>query len=483
MASRRGGGVCDAGSTGSTTNACSSRSATSHPLNTKRCTIAVRRLQSWWPEPRNRVSGQTGRFTIEDWISICTMEQQLSGMARINKLKQRVFMNMEVIMMPTIQYTVRLLQRNVRIVASISILLLIGLNGCSQLNAPETTPTAIIFTTTEVSFAPVIQVTGSPVILWTWADGTTSTSATPVKTYGTPGVRTNTLQVTPWSAVTRINIGYDGGDGGSGAIEAVADQHVSSVQGLQSVAPSLRQWCSSYNELTSLDFSNFTQLDTIECFRSQSLASVTLHNTPALQRACFEDCDLHSLDLSQSPNLCDLRGALNAYPTINFGTIGSHIWHICIRNNPQITNRQMFASMNQFPNIAELFIWDDNQTGALTVPATSTTRAVSILAAGNEYTSANFSGALQHSSLYGQIDLSNNRLTSLNITGCTQLVDLDASGNQLDSAAVDGILATLDGLGNSGGSVDLTLNTPPSAAGLTHVASLEGKGWTVKVDH
>ena len=118
----------------------------------------------------------------------------------------------------------------------------------------------ITFTTEGDAFSPVIAVTGSPAILWTFPDGTTSTSAAPTKSFGSVATRRITLNVTPWSAVTRINVGYDGRDDGPADIEHVDDQHVSAVEGLASVAPYLRQWCSSYGDLTSLDFTDFVAL-------------------------------------------------------------------------------------------------------------------------------------------------------------------------------------------------------------------------------
>ena len=340
----------------------------------------------------------------------------------------------------------------------------------------------IVFTTSGDTFSPLIEVTGNPEILWTWADNTTSDLTHPTKDYGSPDIRVNKLRVTPWSDVVQINIGYDGGDGGNASIDHIDNQNVVSVEGLEVVSKFLKQWCSSYNNITSLDFSNFVQLDTIECYLSGSLTNVNLTNTPLLQRACFENCDLESLDLSECPSLRDLRGALNAFSTINFGNIGSDVWHICIRNNSQMTNRNMFENTTQFPNIAELYIWSDNQTGELNISSTSKTRSISILASGNQYTTANFTGALQNSSGNGRIDLSNNHLTSLIITGCSQLTNLNASYNDLDSNAIDLILQELDNLGRTGGTVNLTNNEPPGVSGLACVDNLRIKSWTVDVD-
>ena len=355
---------------------------------------------------------------------------------------------------------------------------------------PMVSAASIVFTTEGSSFAPVITVSGNPSIRWVWADGTTSNSPTPNKDYGSPGRRLNRLYVTPWSAVQRINIGYDAGDGGSYEIELVPDQQVSAVRGLHHVAPYLAQWCSSYNQITSLDFRNFTNLDTIECFLSYSLRTVNLTNTPKLRRACFEDCNLESLDLSGSPNLEDLRGAVNDLSTINFGNIGAHVWHICMPVNPHLTNRTIFADMTLFPNIAELFIWDDNQTGALRLPATNPTLEVRILADGNQYTSLDLSGALANATATAVVSFRNNNLSAVNITGCSQITELYLENNQLDAATLDTLLATLDALGRSennlgpGGQlrVDLRGNATPSATGLAHAQTLAAKGWTVWVE-
>jgi hypothetical protein len=349
----------------------------------------------------------------------------------------------------------------------------------------------ITFTTEGAGFAPVIVVTGSPQILWTFASGTgnatTSSSARPSVSWGTTARRQTTLVVTPWSALQRINIGYDGGDGGSTAIETVPDQHVSAVSGLSVVAPTLQQWCSSYNLLTALDFGNFTHLDTIEAFHSYSLASVNLANTPALARACFEDNNLSALDLTGSPNLQDLRGALNAFPTITFGAVPfPQQWHVCARDNSQIADPTLFSDSSLWPAISELWIWNTNQSGALRVASSSPTRYVSVLAYQNHYTTADLSGSMLNKSSWAQVDLSQNQLTAIVIDGCVQLTQLNLAGNQLPVGVVDYVLGTLDQLGRSSNDasapkVDLSggTNAPPSAASAAALASLRAKGWNV----
>jgi hypothetical protein len=385
------------------------------------------------------------------------------------------------------------IMRKVRIVITTVIFFtLIFLAGCPLPQDTASTgpaaPGVITFITESAVFTPIITLSAPADVLWTWADGTTSTALAPTKNYGADASRANTLLVTPWSALRRINLGYRVDDGGSSSIERNdADRQVSSVRNLSLAAPYLVEWCSCYSLISSLDFSDFTKLETIECYHTPSLTSINLHNTPALRRACVEECGLSSLDLSESPALEDLRGALNNYPTINFGNIGQHVWHICVRDNPQIQNQNLFANMAQFPTISELFIWNNNQTGALVIPSTSSTRSVSIQAAGNQFATLNLSGALQNAASSGSVYFDNNRLTAVTITGCAQINELTLYNNRLPATNVDQILIDLDSLGRNstntpgwaGLRCDLRGNEACTSASITAGESLAAKGWTV----
>jgi len=324
----------------------------------------------------------------------------------------------------------------------------------------------------------VLILSGAPEVEWIFDDGTTSSESSPVKDYGSSGVRSNRLYVNPWSALSRINIGYDGEDGGSSAIEHVADQQVSSVEGLDLVAPYLRQWCSSYNNIESLDFSDFINLDTIECYLSGSLKYVDLTNTPSLKRICFEDCDLAALDLSDCTALEDLRGALNSYSSIDFGDVGDNTWHICVRDNTFGSN--LFSDMSNLPKIVELFIWQDNQSGSLVIPSTGTSRNANILAYGNDYTYVDLRGALQNTNLNGTVSLYNNRISEILIDGCVQINNLYLQNNLLDSDQVDYILGELDSMGRANGVLKIYGNSSPSSDGLQSMSSLIDKGWTIE---
>ncbi|SHJ12877.1 Uncharacterized conserved protein YjdB, contains Ig-like domain [Tangfeifania diversioriginum] len=350
-------------------------------------------------------------------------------------------------------------------------------------NISQDFPDEIIFYTTGSSFSPVLTLRADAEVTWTWADSTTSNSPAPEKDYGSNALRANRVKVTPWSAVRRINIGYDAGDDGTPDIELVEDQRVYSVENLHLVAPYLKEWCSSYNDITELDFSNFTELETIECFLSTTLEEVNLTNTNKLKRACFEFNGLKNLDLSDSPLLQDLRAAANSYTTITLPNETDSLWHLCVHHN-DFFNQHFFNDMSRYPNIADLLIEYTNQQGELVIQKSNPNRNIEIRAFGNEYTSVDFRGALKNEYLWGIVDMDHNELSEVNIEGCVQIKQLDLSYNKLTSAGIDDVLRQMDELGTDpqNGTIDLRNNQPPTYTGWVHKNNLENKGWTVSTD-
>jgi hypothetical protein len=74
-------------------------------------------------------------------------------------------------------------------------------------------------------------------------------------------------------------------------------------------------------------------------------------------------------------------------------------------------------------------------------------------------------------------------ITSVNFAGFVldNVVYIDLGDNALTEAAVNYILATLDGTDVEGGTLELDggTNAAPTGQGLTDKASLISKGWTV----
>jgi len=365
---------------------------------------------------------------------------------------------------------------------------LAGVSSSTTLNIESD----VIFISSNATFAPILTIKPGATVEWHFADGTTSNSARPCKTYKYPAIRQNRLRITPWSALTRVNLGYDGSDGGDSSIEHVPQQSVVNIKNMELMAPYLRQWCSSYNQIQSLDFDNFITLDTLECYHATSLISVSLHNTSSLRRVCFEACQLAYLNLSESPNLRDLRSALNKNVGITFGNVGEHIYHLCARDNPQFSQ---ILPIRQFTGMQELLIWNDNQSGPLN-NASHILRYVDI--SNNRYTSCDFSMnpnlitcncsynkltslVLAQCSKLTTLNCSHNNLEALDISSCTALTLVDAHHNLLTQSAVDSILKALVNANNPGGTCILTSNNPPSLKGLCSRNILISRGWTVRI--
>jgi hypothetical protein len=331
-----------------------------------------------------------------------------------------------------------------------------------EINVPWQPPSDMInIQSYGATFAPVIEVTGTPVIEWVFDDSTTSSSTTPAKNYGSVRSRHNLLKVTPWTALKGINVGYDAIDGGYGGFAMVANQNVLGFQNLNLAKSSLQYLCANYNLMAELDLRELTALKFVELYNCKNLEIVRLGTHPVLERLCVELCNLVSLDLSGCAAMGDLRGAMNQYTSINWGSIGQAIWHICIRDNPQFTVG--IPSLTQFPLLRELLIWNSNQTGAFVC----------------------------HSSVIQYIDAYQNHYTSADISGCTNLRGISFSGSQLGSLdlglkdcgltepQIDYVLHTLDGASRSNGILELTGNAEPSADGRVHLNNLKGRGWNM----
>jgi hypothetical protein len=319
-------------------------------------------------------------------------------------------------------------------------------------------------------FAPVIEVSGNPVIEWIFDDSTSSTSTTPSKDYGSAGSRHNYLKVTPWSALIGINVGYDAGDGGYGNFSMVSNQNVLGFQNLNLAKNSLQYLCASYNLMSELDLRELSALKFVELFQTQNLAKLRLGSHPVMERLCVENCNLDSLDLSGCSSLEDLRGALNNYTSINWGSIGQSLWHICIRDNPQILVNM--PDLTQFPVLKELFIWNTNQTGAF-VCHSSVIRMIDSYK--NHYLSADISGCTS----LKRFILSGSQLSSLNLGSADYLTNVQLKDCGLIESQVDYVLHTLDGADQYNGYLDLTGNLTPSLDGLVHLDNLIVKGWII----
>jgi PKD repeat protein len=364
------------------------------------------------------------------------------------------------------------------IFVTLLLIVLSPLSSCAEEN--------ITFTTTGSTFAPSINVTGSPTILWTFSDGSTSTSLEPSVSFGSTGERNQTLKVTPWSALTQINLGYgaqDGGDTYNGnTVILKTAQNVKAVYGLENVNSSLVKWASSGagNTIPLLNFTDFTSLTTVEAFYCGSLHNIVLKNTPSIKRVCAESCGITTMDYSDVPNMQDIRLANqdDTLTSITWASGNITNWHICCHTNPTLTTD---IPTERFVNVTELMIQGNNQTGELRV---GSTRLDFIYANDNHFTSANLSGTFPNWSKTAR--LQNNNLTHIDLTGCKGLYILNCENNDFNQSEVDYIFITMkgykDAYGYKLGQVRTVGNTAPSVTGLLAAIDLDNNGKTVSLD-
>jgi hypothetical protein len=328
--------------------------------------------------------------------------------------------------------------------------------GRVRLSQPVVVPQVMELQTLGSSFAPEAfrSDTNDDLLTdWLWSDGTSTAGTIPgIKDFGSAGARYQTLQVNSPGVLNAVDIGFDGSDGGQ--FTPLPDMPPQNVGAVYFPFPltSLQYWASSYNPITNtLDFTGFTSLQSIECFHCSNLQHVAVTHLPSLQRACFEACQLQELDLTGDSNLEELRGALNAYTNIIVaGGVGPHIWHWCVRDNPQLAQQFSDISAN-FYSLQEFIDWNSNQRGELTFVSTMVTN---VEAHNNAYTSADLTGQAN----LGQCLLGYNLLTNLVLTGCTSLQTLDVFHNYLGGAltVVSTNLVSLDASENVYTSADLT---------------------------
>jgi hypothetical protein len=340
----------------------------------------------------------------------------------------------------------------------------------------------ISFITNGTTFAPNLVLTGSPTITWSFDDGTTSPLAQPNHTFATGGNHTTTLNLSTWSSMVRLNFGDANVDGP--AFENWPFQNLVGVSLFGELAPYLKQWCSQPgSQMAAMDFSNFALLTDIRNYGGM-LTTINVAGCTGLQRMITEANQLTVLDISTCSSMVELRSAHNYITHFSFGSQGSSYRHLCIHDNPLSSN----LPLSQFPNLNELLIGNDNQTGAFVAPSTALW-LVNI--SSNGYTSAdltnafatpNYAGTSIYGFTPGELDCRNNSLTSLNISGCLGITLLEAQNNPLTQSAVDGVFSTLDSLGRTGGTVVINSTTAPSVAGRSHAGNLVNKGWTITLD-
>lgn len=352
------------------------------------------------------------------------------------------------------------------------------------------TPKYILINTTGESFSPIIYTSGSVSVEWIFSDGTTSAVNNPIKNFGSSTNRVQKLKVNPWNALRGINLGYDASDDGPSSVDGITldlipQQNVSNVVNLNLARYGLRFFLANYSTITDIDFIDYPELLDVEFFNG-AIENSLLQNCDKLSRVCYERNNLQELDLSDLPLFADLRAAnqgQGALPplVLDLGTPRPTVWHICVRDN-QFANRAMFADMTGWTGLEQLWNWNTNQAGSLVIP--NSAPYLHVWAYDNEYTYVNLQGSALGAGENGRLEMRNNMISAVNISGCVGLTYVDFSNNLLTDTYVDRILTTLDSLGRLNGTVILngTGNSGPSYDGVAAASNLTGKGWTVQLN-
>jgi hypothetical protein len=339
-------------------------------------------------------------------------------------------------------------------------------------------------TVTGSDFSPVVELSAGSSATVTWAveeTGATATGLAPTFSFGSASTRHVRMSVSGgggFADVTTLNFGFvhtdDTGLYTIGASYDHAAQQVTAIAGLALLSGLVRFAAARTPLAGTLDFTGCPNLQHVEVY-SSGISGVALTGCASLVRLCVEQCALTVLDLNPVAGcLRDLRAAAQQGGTLTLTTLANpmaQLYHLCVRD--QVVHGMPTAS--QLPVVQQRWIWGDSQSGALT---SASSAIQSLLAYGNGWTSADLAGQFP-TGRSGVLDLHSCSLTSVTLTGCPGLVSIDLHANNLDATAVDGVLATVDGWGTSGGTLNLAGNASPSSAGLTRIGNLLSRGWAV----
>ena len=176
--------------------------------------------------------------------------------------------------------------------------------------------------------------------------------------------------------------------------------------------------------------------------------------------------------------LTEFDADYNALSTINLSNL-PNLYYVDISdcdipgtNTPSLTSFNLSGSTN----IEELRLDDSDFSAGINVSGLSNLYWMDVDQC--NLPSLDVSGL---SSLFYLDAWGNTNMTSLNISGCSDLVNLYADSCALTEASVNAILIELDQQGNLGGLVDVSGGTSaaPTGLGAAAVISLESKGWNV----
>ena len=350
----------------------------------------------------------------------------------------------------------------------------------------------VTFATTGSAFAPRIELNSdAPVdttIEWSLDNAVLNTTASPNLSFDTSATRNVRLNVTPWSALKGINLGYDAADGGNGGNNRInvplhPTQPVNSVEGLDIVRTTLQYFCGNGTNISSLDFRGFSSLGKIEMFGASNLDTLLLAGNTALYRFCVESTRIAFTDFSEAVNMEDYRGAVTLLTETRWGTSGSQLWHYCCRQHRNTMT--VYPPVNDhFPLLREMWIEGNGHTGHINPLSKVLT---SVWLNNNNIQSLTLRDCPNLGTVYIH---SNALLTTItvdncpnlngdiaNIMGCNTLVNISITNCNWSIANQNTLITALINSGRTNGTLNLSGNiTLTDTSGLNTLIS---RGWTI----
>lgn len=350
----------------------------------------------------------------------------------------------------------------------------------------------ITFATTGSAFAPRIELNSdAPVnttIEWSLDNAVLNTTASPNLSFDTSATRNIRLNVTPWSALKGINLGYDAADGGNGGNNRInvplhPTQPVSAVNGLDIVRTTLQYFCGNYTDIVNLDFRGFSSLGKIEMFSAANLETILLSGNTSLYRFCVEATKIAFTDFSEAVNMEDYRGAVTLLTETRWGDAGSQLWHYCCRQHRNTMT--VYPPVNDhFPLLREMWIEGNGHPGHINPLSKVLT---SVWLNNNDVESItlrdcpNLGTVYLHSNAFltnVTIDncpsLNNN---ASNLMGCEALVNISITNCNWSEASQLNLINNLVAHGRTNGTLNLSGNA--TIADTSGLNTLINRGWTI----
>ena len=219
----------------------------------------------------------------------------------------------------------------------------------------------------------------------------------------------------------------------------------------------------SGNPLVTLDVSKNTKLICLECYNNQ-LTTLDLSKNAALRRIHCNDNRLTTLDLSKNTELDILQCSNNLLTTLDI-TKNSALRFLSCMDNKLTT---LYVSNNKS---LESIICYNNQLTSLDVSGCSALNTLSCT--GNQLTTLDLSGC----SALEVLQCNDNQLTTLDLSENTALTTLFCYHNQIKGAGMDALVESLPTV-SEGSLKVMYFENEQNVMTTTQVATAKAKGWT-----